>query len=1099
MFLRKIQLQHWGCHDALSIDLTPGVNVCIGPNGTGKSTLYQAILAALTVKHTAKGEEIRALQSWGTDGAGPRAILELVRVDGPWRLTKQFLHEPSCSLEAPGGSGGWTVRKKSKVAETELETWLESDGAAGRLIVALWSPQDDPTRIYEATARAGKESPATALERVLERVARPEASGPFANLKKAVEAQYAAGFTPIDALVRKHSELDRARRDRDAAAADLGLIADRQRESAAKIADYRERLARLEADRGERDALHARRADRDRLAAEFRVQAEALGAAEALARISRETFERDRQGHTRLVRADDDLAHARVELDDLGRRSERLARARDAAEAALAATLERHSEATTRLDKLAPLYEEGRRLDETQARVDDRRERLRRASEAEERSSLGVVEASNQVDAARVRVDQATRLRDAADRARRRRARDVAETRWVAAEDEFRRAEAGALARERSELRALVVERDDLQGRLDQLNPAGDGGPVPTTADFAGLRRLDETIRAQAEVLEADSLTLRLEAERPLVTGIASDGEIPIDREVTPGTFLESRGVSQLVLTIEGVGRIAIGRTSVEPGVRRERLEADRRRLADHLRAWQADGVEALEARRRRAEERASLRLQIQARLAGRSVDDLQARRSEIDRDLEALGVGPVDDPVPLGPGDRMDVLRGRRDEAAKVRAAAIALCPEAVAGPLESDAGTDAIEAERRLAEASSTLKAAELAADSAMLDRADALAERKAARATLDDAERELCAESAGEAPDARRIQLEELIAEHEEALRDLGIDVDEARTRVAVQLQKKRLDVELQSRRRARDEAEAARAAVDRDRAGKAILVESLGERRDEIAADVPLADDPEARAAAIADREETWRRDEARVDLLRGLLPPDPIAADPALEGRCDELDVRCHRGDLDLAGLRGELDTRGAEGLDSRRVSAEERLAACVRRCEHRERDAAAWALLRNLLNEVEADQARGVAARIEALADDLVPRLTARHVRGVTLDPTTLAPAGALPDALDVKARIDRFSRGTREQVALACRLQIGLLLGQESRQMLLLDDPLAHTDPDRHREALLVLAELAEHLQVIIFTCHRDRYEPLWTDNSARRIEIGSRELTPP
>ena len=111
----------------------------------------------------------------------------------------------------------------------------------------------------------------------------------------------------------------------------------------------------------------------------------------------------------------------------------------------------------------------------------------------------------------------------------------------------------------------------------------------------------------------------------------------------------------------------------------------------------------------------------------------------------------------------------------------------------------------------------------------------------------------------------------------------------------------------------------------------------------------------------------------------------------------------------------------------------------------------------------------------------------------MTFDPTSLAPVEARASRAGLGAKLAQFSRGTREQVALACRLQIGLLLGQEVRHMLLLDDPLAHTDTTRHGAALEVLEELSEKLQLIVFTCHADRYRPLWDRDPSRRIEIAT------
>ena len=244
---------------------------------------------------------------------------------------------------------------------------------------------------------------------------------------------------------------------------------------------------------------------------------------------------------------------------------------------------------------------------------------------------------------------------------------------------------------------------------------------------------------------------------------------------------------------------------------------------------------------------------------------------------------------------------------------------------------------------------------------------------------------------------------------------------------------------------------------------------------------LDEDPEARAEALRARHEQWHKASALADLRREALPADPSAERAALEGRWKEAEDHCRAGDLQLTELRTELAVMGADGLDTQLALAEEHLERCKARLDDLGRDAAAWALLHHLLEEEETRQSRDVAARVQALATDSIMQLTGGNAGGVVFDPTTLAPVEVQVPRLGLSKSLEQFSRGTREQVALACRLQIGLLLSLERRRhMLLLDDPLAHTDAPRLCAALDVLAKLADRLQLIVFTCHEDRYRPL-------------------
>ena len=73
--LKTIRLRSWACHDDLRVALHPELNVCVGPNGVGKSTLYRAIVAALTIKHSSAAEKIRVVRPWGSEGCGPSVAI----------------------------------------------------------------------------------------------------------------------------------------------------------------------------------------------------------------------------------------------------------------------------------------------------------------------------------------------------------------------------------------------------------------------------------------------------------------------------------------------------------------------------------------------------------------------------------------------------------------------------------------------------------------------------------------------------------------------------------------------------------------------------------------------------------------------------------------------------------------------------------------------------------------------------------------------------------------------------------------------------------------------------------------------------------------
>jgi len=71
----------------------------------------------------------------------------------------------------------------------------------------------------------------------------------------------------------------------------------------------------------------------------------------------------------------------------------------------------------------------------------------------------------------------------------------------------------------------------------------------------------------------------------------------------------------------------------------------------------------------------------------------------------------------------------------------------------------------------------------------------------------------------------------------------------------------------------------------------------------------------------------------------------------------------------------------------------------------------------------------------------------------------------------------DDLSRGTREQLLLALRAAIALEIAKDEPACLILDDVLVHTDAVRQQNVLDFLQTLSQRVQIVILTCHADRY----------------------
>lgn len=79
-----------------------GLNVVVGPNEMGKSTLLDALRAALFEKYSSKAQPITALQN-DRNQAGPVVELAFELDDGVYRITKRFVKKPYARLSCPDG------------------------------------------------------------------------------------------------------------------------------------------------------------------------------------------------------------------------------------------------------------------------------------------------------------------------------------------------------------------------------------------------------------------------------------------------------------------------------------------------------------------------------------------------------------------------------------------------------------------------------------------------------------------------------------------------------------------------------------------------------------------------------------------------------------------------------------------------------------------------------------------------------------------------------------------------------------------------------------------------------------------------------------
>ena len=102
MRLRRVEVRAFRKIGHLVVEgLSDGLNVVVGDNEAGKSTLLAALRAALFEKHRVRGEAAEAMLPYG-QSVRPEVALDFELGGKPWRLRKAFCQRPEAELTGPG-------------------------------------------------------------------------------------------------------------------------------------------------------------------------------------------------------------------------------------------------------------------------------------------------------------------------------------------------------------------------------------------------------------------------------------------------------------------------------------------------------------------------------------------------------------------------------------------------------------------------------------------------------------------------------------------------------------------------------------------------------------------------------------------------------------------------------------------------------------------------------------------------------------------------------------------------------------------------------------------------------------------------------------
>ncbi|MCC5022409.1 MAG: hypothetical protein J6386_06265 [Candidatus Synoicihabitans palmerolidicus] len=372
--------------------------------------------------------------------------------------------------------------------------------------------------------------------------------------------------------------------------------------------------------------------------------------------------------------------------------------------------------------------------------------------------------------------------------------------------------------------------------------------------------------------------------------------------------------------------------------------------------------------------------------------------------------------------------------------------------------------------------------AAREAVTERRDLEAPSKTLHATLasqlgDHDSVEALRKSAAAAPRRVEIQVATLApSEAEHALSQAELEATEARLSAALPAAEKALkafDQELERVRTAERTATTAEQTADKQ------LTEQRGRLRTQ---EVQIADQSGRYADGLDDAKAAaqigFTQAEARVAAVKAQLPDDfdklPERHKRAAASRqqiANELQSRRSERDQN----KGTLETLGGQGLYSRETELEEKKVEATLR-----RDAArtqGWAtrIAHDLIEHRKQAATKAVLTPLEQRLTAAFADLSGDTTRHVFLnEQLQIAGIGRTREATHA---FDQLSQGAKEQLLLCLRIAVAQELATDEPQVFILDDVLVNTDRDRQERILDTLAAQADRLQILILTCHPDRY----------------------
>ncbi len=210
-----------------------------------------------------------------------------------------------------------------------------------------------------------------------------------------------------------------------------------------------------------------------------------------------------------------------------------------------------------------------------------------------------------------------------------------------------------------------------------------------------------------------------------------------------------------------------------------------------------------------------------------------------------------------------------------------------------------------------------------------------------------------------------------------------------------------------------------------------------------------------------------------------LGEDPSRSLTQLEAQQTAFRREADEADKKLNTETGRLQQITSEAPYAALVEIEEEIASLEQEIGRQQLQLNAIQLLHETVVEQKTAVMQSLIDPIRLRANVMLQRISGTRFDGVEFD-ESLLPTGVAPRSSDEAVALDQISGGEQEQVHFAVRMALADVAFPADRQLVVLDDVFTYTDASRLARIANILAEAAKRFQIVLMTCHPERYRGL-------------------